>query len=446
MPPKRRVALVPLGCPKNLVDSEVLLGALDEAGYEVGVDQHEADVVIVNTCAFIDAAQEEAVEALLDLAELKTHGQCKALIVAGCLSRRFGEELFDELPEIDGVIGPGDLAQIADVVQRALAGRRPVEIDGHGEDEAQLPRWAPGPTASRYVKLAEGCDHSCAFCTIPDLRGPYRSRPSDQVVQECRTIAEAGVKEIVLVAQDTSAYGLDLQPQESLSRLLHALRSLPLDGWIRLMYLHPDRVDEQLIETIGEHMQVVNYFDIPLQHSSPGVLKAMHRAGSAEEYLALVTRIRRLIPDAAVRTTFLLGYPGETEEDFEQLLNFITEARFDRAACFAFSAQAGTVAASLPNPVPPEVAAERVDRFMEAQEGLSLDRNRHFEGQRLRVLLEHQDARSREWVGRSYRDAPEVDGQVLLTAGPTNQTPEPGQFVWAVIEEALVHDLRGRIA
>jgi ribosomal protein S12 methylthiotransferase len=443
---KHVVALVPLGCPKNFVDSEVMLGLLEEAGYEVGADEHEADVVIVNTCAFIDAAQEESVEALLDLAELKKHARCKALIVAGCLSRRFGDELFDQLPEIDGIIGPSDVARIAEVVERALAGRRPVEVEGLGEIEAQPPRWASGSPVSRYVKIAEGCDHACAFCTIPELRGPYRSRPADAVAQECRRMAEGGTREIVLVAQDTSAYGLDLEPQESLSRLLLSLRSLPLDGWIRVMYLHPDRLDDQLIETIGEHLQVVNYFDLPLQHASARMLKAMGRAGGADDYLALVNRIRRAIADAALRTTFLLGYPGETEEDFELLLDFIAEARFDRAACFAFSAQVGTAAAELPDPVPPELAAERVDRFMEAQEALSLERNRHFEGQRMRVLLQYEDERTKEWVGRSYRDAPEVDGQVLLTQGSTNQEVAPGQFIWAVIEEALVHDLRGRIA
>jgi len=423
-----------------------MLGTLEEAGFEVGADEHEADVIIVNTCAFIDAAQEEAVEALLDLAELKADGRCQALIVAGCLGQRFGRELFDELPEIDGIVGPGDLSQIADVVARALAGRRPVEIEGLGEVEARPRRWAAGPLISRYVKAAEGCDHACAFCTIPQLRGPLCSRPMDAIVQECRAMVEDGTREIVLVAQDTSAYGLDLSPPESLPRLLHSLRSLPFDGWIRVMYLHPDRVDDQLIAAVGEHMQVVSYFDLPLQHVSTRILKAMHRSGGADEYLALLNRIRRAIPEAALRTTFLLGYPGETEEDFEQVLDFLAEARFDRAACFSFSPQAGTVAATLPDQVPPEVASERVARFMEAQEAVSLERNRHFEGQRLRTLLEYRDDRTGDWVGRSYRDAPEVDGEVILTQTDPGQTIRPGQFVWAIIEEALVHDLRGRIA
>lgn len=442
---KARVALVSLGCPKNLVDSEVILGVLEEAGFEVGVDEHEADVVIVNTCAFIDAAQEEAVEALLDLAELKKRGNCRALIAAGCLSKRFGKDLFEELPEIDGIIGPGDVAQIAKVVEAALEGQRPIEIDGVGES-GPLPRWKPLGAPSRYVKIAEGCDHSCAFCIIPMLRGPYRSRPPDQIVAECRRMAEEGTREIVLVAQDTSAYGLDLVPPETLPRLLHSLRSLPFDGWLRVMYLHPDRVDDHLIAAIGEHIQVVNYFDIPFQHASARLLRAMKRAGDAEQYLALIGRIRRAIPDAALRSTFLVGYPGETEEDFELLLDFIAEASLDRATCFAFSPQPGTAAAELPDQVPPEVAAERVDRFMEAQEVLSLARNRYFEGQRLRVLLEHQDPETGEWVGRSYRDAPEVDGQVFLTQGATRQAVGLGQFVWAIIEEAWPHDLRGRIA
>jgi ribosomal protein S12 methylthiotransferase len=446
MSKKASVALVPLGCPKNDVDAEVMLSKLEQAGYEVGVDLHDADVIIVNTCAFIDAAQDEAVEALLDMAELKSAGACRALVVSGCLGQRFGRDLLDEIPEVDGVIGPGDVSQIADVVAGALSGRRPVEVDGLGEVEASPLRWPAGSPVSRYVKVAEGCDHQCAFCTIPSLRGPFRSRPAEAIVQECRAMAESGTKEIVLVAQDTSAYGLDLTPPESLTRLLQGLKTLPFDGWVRVMYLHPDRVDEPLIATIGAHLHVVKYFDLPLQHVAERLLRSMRRGGSVEEYLSLVTSIRKAIPAAAIRGTFLVGYPGETEQDFEGLLDFLAEAQLDRAACFIFSPQEGTEAAHLPGRVPPEVAAERLDRFMEAQEACSLERNRHFEGQRLRVLLETKDEETGEWVGRSYRDAPEIDGEVRLVSSPGEANVLPGQFVWAVIEEALVHDLRGRLA
>lgn len=446
MAKRQTVALVPLGCPKNDVDSEVILGRLEEAGFRVVEDLDDAEVIIVNTCAFIDTAQDESVEALLDLADHKSTGRCRALVCAGCLSQRFGKDLFEELPEVDGVLGPCDLGSVVEVVQQALRGERPLKLAGEEEPQAHPPRWASGSLISRYVKIAEGCDHTCSFCIIPELRGPYRSRPPDAIVQECRAMAEGGTKEIVLVAQDTTAYGSDLDPPESLARLLGSLRSLPFDGWVRVLYMHPDRLDEQLIEGIGSHMTVVNYFDIPLQHSVPRLLKAMGRSGDPEGYLSLVRRVRQMVPESALRTTFLLGYPGETEEDFEALLEFLNEACFDRATCFGFSPQAKTPAADLPDQVPAEVVAERVERFMETQEAVSLERNQGFEGQRLRVLVEDHDEENGTWIGRSYRDAPEVDGQVVLTDEGSAQRAEVGAFVWAVIEEALVHDLRGRIA
>ncbi len=259
-------------------------------------------------------------------------------------------------------------------------------------------------------------------------------------------MVEEGTREIVFVAQDTAGYGGDLEPPHSLAKVIHSLRTMAFDGWLRVMYMHPDRLDEELITAIGEHMMTVNYFDVPLQHVSSTVLASMARSGGPEEYLQLIDSIRLAIPDASIRTTFLLGYPGETERDFQQLIDFIADARLDRVACFAYSAQDNTPAALLPDQVPPEVASERVDLLMAAQEMVSLEANRRFEGQRLRVLLESQDERTGDWVGRSYRDAPEVDGQVLLTGSKTGQAPELGEFTWAVIEEALVHDLRGRIA
>ncbi|HJN18154.1 MAG TPA: 30S ribosomal protein S12 methylthiotransferase RimO, partial [Armatimonadota bacterium] len=383
---------------------------------------------------------------ILEISELKESGKCKAVVVAGCLGQRFGADLLNELPEVDGVLGPNDTAHVVEVVDAALRGDRPVEVDETGVAEAGAARWTSGTTVSRYVKIAEGCDHACSFCTIPRLRGSYRSRPPDAIVQECRAMVEDGTKEIVFVAQDTTAYGSDLEPMHSLAKVIHSLRTMSFDGWLRFMYMHPDRLEEELITAIGEHMTAVNYFDIPLQHVAPSVLESMRRGGGPEEYLKLIDDIRAIIPDAAIRTTFLLGYPGETAKDFKLLLDFAEEARLDRVSCFAFSCQDTTPAAQLPDQVPPEVASERVEMLMEAQEAISLERNQRFEQQRLRVLLEDQDDRTGDWIGRSYRDAPEVDGQVLLTAEKATQTPEIGTFVWAIIEEALVHDLRGRIA
>ena len=440
------VALVSLGCAKNQVDSEVMLGLLEQAGHDVVEDVEQAEAIIVNTCCFIDDAKQEAIDALLDLAEHKRSGRCRLLICAGCLAQRYGEELCSELPEVDAFVGTGRIAEIPEIIAAALAGTRPV-LTGRPQYvySHDTPRWLSGPSWLRYVKIAEGCSHPCTFCVIPDVRGPYRSRPPDSIVAECRAAAEQGVRELLLISQDTTAYGLDLQPRSSLVQLLQALRPMRFPGWVRLLYLHPDRVDAPLIQAVGELMPAVNYFDIPLQHVAPHLLRAMGRSGTGDTYLALVEQIRTAIPDAALRTTFLLGFPGETDADFQDLLDFTDAARIDRLAGFVFSPQEGTPAYGLPGAVPVEVAQERLRVLLEAQEGISLATNRTFVGQRLRVLLEHYDEERRLWHGRSSRDAPEIDGEVLLTVARTAQTLAPGEFVWAMIEDAAPHDLYGRI-
>ena len=447
MTEKATVALVSLGCPKNLVDSEVMLGLLEQAGYPIVEDTEQAQVVIVNTCAFIQPAEEEALEALLDVAELKETGQLKALICAGCFPQRHLDNIIDELPEVDVFLTPGAVDQIVTAVDLALSGKRQVIAPPLTYlYDAQTPRWRSSPPWSAYLKIAEGCDNRCTFCTVPSLRGPYRSRPVDDICQEFSSLVEEGVREVCLIGQDTTNYGSDRQPPASLIQLLDTLPTHDYDGWVRLMYMYPDRVTEPLIEAMAQNLAIVPYFDIPLQHVAPAVLRRMRRPGNAEVYLELISQIRQIIPEAAFRTTFIVGFPGETETDFDLLLDFAAEARFDRLAVFRYWPEEGTSAARLPDRVPVEVAEERQAELYRVQEDISLANNERLVGQRLQVLVERKIEEGDGWVGRSYRDAPEIDGEVLIHAMDNNTSEiELGTFVWATVEKALVHDLQGVI-
>jgi len=437
-----KVALVSLGCPKNLVDSENILGALAAQGYVIVEDNEQADVIIVNTCAFIRPAEEEAVEALLDLADLKQHG-ARALICAGCLPQRRGRELLDAMPEVDAFVGVGDASRMPEVVQRVLAGER-LYLDSDLESiaRADTPRWRSSPEWSAFLKIADGCSNRCTYCTIPDIRGPYRSRPISDVVAEFTGLVDAGVKEICLIAQDTTMYGYDLPGDVTLPDLLIELGKIPYDGWIRLMYMHAEHVSDRLLETMAAIPQVIHYLDIPLQHVSKSVLYRMGRQGTKEDCLELVRNIRRVMPDAAIRTTFMTGFPQETESDFEALLEFLQEARLDRVSGFRFWPEEGTPAAVMPSQVPDEVRDERLGRLLALQEMISLEVNQGFVGQRLKVLLEEQVEGI--WKGRSYRDAPEVDGEVKVIV-PAGHAPLPGagHFIEVQITRAEVHDLEG---
>lgn len=439
------VALVSLGCPKNLVDSEVMLGLLAEAGYEVVEQAEGAEVVIVNTCAFIEPAVEEAVEALLDLSDLKARGT-RCLICAGCLTARYREELRDELPEVDAFIGPGAVPRIAEIVERCLAGERPYEA---GEApwlyQAATARIRSGQEWLAWVKIADGCSHRCAYCMIPSLRGPYRSRPPDDIRAEVAGLLAEDVREICLIAQDTSAWGNDLPGEHSLAGLLRALDLGDWDGWLRLMYLHPDGMTEALLEAVAATPQVVRYFDLPLQHADRAVLRSMGRRGDAESYLGLLDRIREALPGAAIRTTFIVGYPGESRAQFEGLLRFVEAARFDRLSAFRYWDEPGTRAEHLADKVDPEEAQDRLDELMELQAGIAQEINEGLVGRRLRVLIEEPGEEPGTMLGRSYRDAPEIDGNVVVT-GPGAADLRPGAFAEVAIRAAEEHDLRGERA
>ena len=465
MPGRKRkttVALISLGCPKNLVDAEVMLGLLEAAGYRLVAAPEEAEVLVVNTCAFIEPAVEEALDALLDLGELKRSGSLRALVCSGCLPQRYGEELLEELPEVDVFLGPGAMPHIVEAVGAALRGeRRLIRAPLDYLYAADTPRVRTGAEWAAYVKIAEGCDHRCAYCTVPALRGAYRSRLPEDVQREVKRLAAEGVREMVLIAQDTSYYGRDLHPRRSLAELLRGLGEvlgtvcadsgvgaggeLP---WLRLMYLHPAHLTRELLEAMAATPGVVPYLDLPLQHAAPAVLRRMGRAGSGESYLRLIRRIRQDVPGAALRTTFIVGFPGETEADFQELLEFVEQARFDRLSAFRYWPEEGTPAATLPDQVPLEVADERLEALLQAQEKLSLANNQALIGQRLRVLVEQVEAD--EAVGRSYRDAPEVDGVVKVLRGSVDRGEwermlQPGRFVEAEVIAVEPHDLMARV-
>lgn len=436
-----RVALISLGCPKNLVDSEVMLGLLEEAGHEVVEDVEDADVVIVNTCAFIEPAVEEALEALLDTAELKDRdGGGPQIICAGCLTERYGEQLRAELPEVDAFVGPGSVDQIADVVGRCVGeGQLLVQAAPPWLYSAQTPRIRTGREWLAYVKVADGCSHRCAYCMIPSLRGPFRSRQPDDIAREVDNLIADGVRELCLIAQDTSMWGSDLAGGWTLARLLRSLDPGDWDGWVRMQYLYPDGITDELLTAVAEVRQVVPYFDVPLQHAAEPILRSMGRRGGPDSYLEMIGRIREFVPGAAIRTTFIVGYPGETESHFNTLLEFIQQARFDRLSAFRYWDEPGTRAAELPEQVPEGEALERLEMLMLTQTEISQQINDGFVGQRLRVLVERESEDGPEMVGRSYRDAPDVDGEVIIQ-GPA---PSPGEYVEVEITEAGEHDLRG---
>jgi ribosomal protein S12 methylthiotransferase len=435
------VAFAHLGCEKNRVDTEHMLGLLAEAGYAVSADESEAAVVVVNTCSFIQDAREESVRTLVELAE-----QGKELIIAGCLAQQFQQELLDSLPEAKAVVGTGDYQHIVDVLRRVEAGERVNRVSATPTFVADehLPRYRTTSEAVAYLKVAEGCDYRCAFCIIPRLRGDQRSRPIASIVAEAQQLAEQGVKELILISQITTNYGLDLYGEPRLAQLLRALGEVEIP-WIRVHYAYPTGLTEEVLAAYREVTNVLPYLDLPLQHSHPQVLRAMNRPWQAEVTGGLLRRIRAQLPEAVLRTTFIVGYPGETEEHFQHLLRFVAEQRFDHVGVFAFSAEDGTPAAALPNPVPAELAAERRDRLMALQQPIAAARNGAMVGRIVDVLIEQENPTSGEMIGRCGRFAPDVDGEVRVMPGEGGLCAAPGTLVPVRITAADTYDLRGEV-
>ncbi|MDI6871331.1 MAG: 30S ribosomal protein S12 methylthiotransferase RimO [Bacillota bacterium] len=431
-----RVAVASLGCAKNLVDTELILGKLGEAGYTLTDQAGEAEVLIVNTCGFIQAAKEESLETVLSLAEQKGHGRCRALVLAGCLAQRYGDTLFRELPEVDAVVGTGEYARLPEIVARALAGERVLAVGAAGYLPEEGPRLVTTGPASAYVKIAEGCSHGCAFCAIPRMRGGYRSRSEESVAKEAEALVAGGVREITLVAQDTTAYGRDRCGEFKLPELLRRLARLEGLVWLRFLYGHPAHLTPDLLGVMAEEEKVVKYLDLPLQHASAAVLRGMRRAGNGEEYLSLLERARAAVPGLVVRSTFIVGFPGETDEAFAELLDFLRRARLDHAGFFVYSPEEGTPAARLRGRVPREVAEERLRRAIRVQQAISATCQRARRGRRDLVLVEKVGRRTVE--GRTTREAPEVDGRVVLRG----RAPV-GTFVWGRIERTTAYDAFG---
>jgi ribosomal protein S12 methylthiotransferase len=439
------VSIVNLGCSKNQVDAEVMLGQLASAGYAIGASAAQADVVVVNTCGFVQDAKEESIQAILEAARLKRTGRCRALLVSGCLAQRYARELPELLPEVDGFVGTGEFPRIAGIVRSVLRApqRRRSWITGHTAlATADLPRRRLSPRHIAYLKIADGCDHRCRFCAIPAIRGPLQSRPRGDVVAEARRLAAEGVREIVLVSQDTTGYGADRAEANGLVALLEALLAIPSLAWIRLHYLYPTRITPELIALLATQPRLCRYLDLPLQHADAGVLKAMGRGGGADAYRRLIERLRRAIPGLVVRTSFITGFPGETAAQFGVLRRFVEEMRFERVGVFRYSDEEGTAAAALTPKVPRRVAEARRARLMTMQAQIAEARGRALVGSIQEVMVDGPAAGFPGiQSGRTAGQAPDVDGAVYLH-GPR---VAPGTFVRARIREAFEHDLGGEI-
>lgn len=435
---------VSLGCDKNLVDTEHMLGLLGQEGFTFTDDEREADVIVVNTCCFIDDAKEESVETLLKMAEFKEDGRCKALVVTGCMAERYRDEIKKEIPEVDAILGTNSWDEIVPAIRSALEGNayesyRPLEgSPGMGKRSVTT----GGHYA--YLKIAEGCGKGCTYCIIPKLRGPYRSVPMEELLGQARELAEGGVKELILVAQETTLYGIDLYGEKSLYRLLDALNEIPGLVWIRILYCYPEEIDETLIDAILRNEKVCHYLDMPVQHADDGILRRMGRRTTREELEGKIGLLREEIPDIVLRTTVICGFPGETEENHETLMDFVDEMEFDRLGAFCYSQEEGTPAAEFPDQVPDEQKEEWWEDVMELQREISMGQNEGMKGQELWALIEGEvegeDDGEMAYIGRTYRDAPDVDGYIFVYSREPLLT---GDFVKVRVTGALDYDLIG---
>ncbi len=447
----KKVGFISLGCPKNLVDSEVMMGQLQATGYQITADASEADTVVVNTCGFIDAAKKESIDAILEAAKLKSDGKATRLVVAGCLVERYRDELKASMPEVDAFIGTSQIDDILTVCD-PNKDTRSLPVISLGNQSAtylydeSTPRVLATPGHYAFIKIAEGCDRPCAFCFIPQMRGHFRSRRFGSIVAEAQQLADEGVKELILVAQDSSRYGEDLGKQDALAQLLRELSHTDGIEWVRVMYTYPTHISDAFLDVLAEEPKAVKYLDMPLQHASQNVLKLMKRGGNRNSLERLIKRVRDRVPGIAVRTTFITGFPGETEEDFAELLAFVKQVEFDRVGVFTYSDEEGTPAYDLPNKVEPKTARQRRARLMREQSRISRKRNKARIGEVVLVIFEGESTESDLlWQGRMETQAPDIDGCVLINDAPEGFDPLPGDLVSVLITEAQQYDLVGRI-
>ena len=437
-----KVGFISLGCSKNLVDSEVMLHNLRAAGFELTPNEDEAEIIIINTCGFIESAKREAIDNILDAAYLKENGNCRHIIATGCLVERYREDVMRELPEIDALVGIGSLDDIADACQAVMRGEKYTsfkdkETAGLGGERIIT----TGPHTA-YIKISEGCDNLCTYCAIPLIRGKHRSRTVEDIVAEAKTLESQGIKEINLIAQDTTRYGLDLYGEYSLARLVRAITEETNIPWIRLLYCYPDKITDELIEEFKSNDRLLKYMDIPVQHISDSVLKRMNRHGGKALIMEAIKRLREQVPGIVLRTTAMVGFPGETEEDFTELCEFVKTVRFDRFGAFTFSPEEGTLAAEMTDQIDEQVKQDRYDILMQTQLRVSEEKNEEKTGSRLTIICDGYDEENDVYYGRSYADAPDVDGKVYFKS---DEDVAVGDFVDIVVTEALDYDLVGEI-
>ena len=438
-----KVGFVSLGCPKNQLDTEVMLHHVLAAGYEITPDETEADVVIINTCAFIESAKQEAIENILDIAWLKENRSLKAIIVTGCLVERYHQQILEELPEVDAVLGVGSIHDIVEALEAVTDPSRSekyVSVKDHDCVELGGDRVLTTPEYMAYLKIAEGCDNRCAYCAIPSIRGKFRSRPMDDLVAEAKMLEELGVRELTIVAQDITRYGLDRYGEYSLHKLLRRITDETSIPWIRLLYCYPDKMTDELIAEIRDNDRILKYVDMPLQHVSDHMLKAMNRHGDSATVRETVKKLRREIPDLTLRTTFIVGFPGETQEDFDELCAFVKESRFEHAGVFTYSREEGTPAYDFDGQIDEQVKQDRMDVLMRMQMRINEQQNEQKLGKTIRVLVEDYDPVSEAHFGRSAADAPEIDGKVYFSSP---RRIAPGSFVDVVVEDVVDYDVYG---
>ena len=433
------VGLISLGCSKNRVDSEQMLAVLKEHGYQIVSDPSRAEVIIVNTCGFIQSAKEEAISTLFEMAGYKQTGCCRLLVATGCFAQRYPEAIREEMPEVDVIMGVNDYQKLDQAIQEAAKGGRPVYTDDDGRFH-EFGRVLTTPKYSAYIRIGEGCDNWCSYCAIPMIRGGYRSRTMESIEEEARGLVENGAKELILIAQDTTRYGIDLYGEYSLAKLMRRLCKIDGLKWLRVLYCYPDALTDELLETMAEEEKIVKYIDLPLQHASARVLKRMNRTGDRESLTALMKKIREKIPGVTLRTTLITGFPGETEEEFTELAEFVKDIEFERLGCFAYSQEEGTPAALMPDQIDDEVKNHRAEIIMESQMNIMDRLGEKQVGRDITVLTEGFDRYAECWFGRSAMDAPDIDGKVFFSA---ETKPYYGEMVTVHVDEAIDGDLFG---
>ena len=437
------ILFISLGCDKNLVDSEVMLGLLDSRGYQIVDDETIADVIVVNTCCFIHDAKEESIQTILEMAEYKKTGRLKALVVTGCLAQRYQQEIIDEIPEVDAVLGTASYDKIAEAIDEALDGHTEMYL----EDIDRLPQVSSKRLVTTgghyaYLKIAEGCDKHCTYCIIPKVRGNYRSVPMEQLLKEAKELAEGGVKELILVAQETTVYGQDIYGEKSLHRLLRELCKIDGIQWIRLLYCYPEEIDANLIRVMKEEPKICHYLDLPIQHASDAILKKMGRRTSKAQLVDTIRTLREEIPDITLRTTLITGFPGETEEQHQELVEFVDEMEFDRLGVFTYSPEENTPAAEMPDQIPEEVKEDRQAELMELQQEIAFDLAEDMIDREVLVMIEGKVADENAYVGRTYRDAPNVDGLIFIN---TDEELMSGDFAKVKVTGAMEYYLIGEL-